>query len=624
VNSGLNIVDLHKEWPEELRDLVTKTFSKGSPVDAAKATAAIASLPLSQQGASFVLGLCSTFTLQPLSEFIHLGLATLPVRPKLVHADLDNIEQSLLDPCSPVHVSKPNALLVIWRLEELAPILVERPWGMSAEERKATAREVVERIKSLVELYVKNFVTPLFLSSLPAPPVLGRRFADTHSETGLNVIRQEINSELLRLSNRHRSCYIFDFSSWVERRGESVWDKRMDAFARQPIAVTSAPSFSAYVRRTMAPLVRPARKVLALDLDNTLWGGILGEVGIAGLQIDQDFPGKIFRRIQFAALALKDQGVLLVLISKNNYQDVVDAFDALPKMPLKLDDFVTVRVNWEPKSSNLLDIARQLNLGIDSFVFIDDTAFEREQMLCALPDVAVLRNTEDPLSILNALLECPYFDAYRVTEEDRLRGNDYGSQGKREALMEKSGTIDSFLRSLDLKVEIRPVDDLGVGRAVQMLMKTNQFNLTTKRHSEADILRYIADTKNLVISLSLRDRFGDQGVVGLAIMIDGNHEIAVLDSFLLSCRALGRGVEDALWASLVTRAAVMGFKELHSSYLPSGKNIQCRTLFKRLGMTRIEDKKGKEEDSDNDVAQHYILKLPYVPSTPDWLSIKEY
>ncbi|MCX7164713.1 MAG: HAD-IIIC family phosphatase [Rhodocyclales bacterium] len=624
MRSSVTIADLDQAWPEDLKALVTKAFSQGSRVGALKATAAIAALPESLQGAPFVLGFCSTFTLQPLSEFIHFGLATLPVRPKLIHADLDNIEQSLLDPDSPVHAAKPNALLVIWRLEELAPTLAERPWGMSAAERKATVRGVVERIESLVESYAKSFVTPLFLSSLPSATVLGRRFADAHSETGLAVARQEINAELLRLTNRHRICHIFDFSAWVEREGESVWDRRMDAFARQPIAVSAVPSFSAYVRRAMAPLVRPARKVLALDLDNTLWGGILGEGGIAGLQIGQDFPGKIYRRIQLAALALKDQGVLLALLSKNNHPDVVEAFEALPHMPLKLDDFAAVRVNWEPKSANLLDIARQLNLGVDSFVFMDDTAFEREQMLCALPEVAVLQNSEDPLSILDTLLECPYFDAYRVTEEDRLRSNDYANQQDREELRESSGTIESFLRSLELKVEIRQVDAAGIGRAVQMLAKTNQFNLTTRRHGEADVLRYVADPKNLVLALSLRDRFGDQGVIGLAIMIGGDGESAEVDSFLLSCRALGRGVEDALWASLVKRAGARGYIDLRASYLPSGKNVQCRALFERLGMTRIEEKHGEGAGSDGDRAQHYRLKLPYVPSTPDWLSVTEY
>ena len=607
-------------WPASLVAQVQDAFAKGSQVMARQALRMLADLPSEQQGRAFTLGVCGTFTAQPLAEFVRLGLAALPTRPTLVHGDLDNIEQDLLDVSSQIHAAAPDAIVVFWRMEELAPQLLERPWGKSASERRATADAVIGRLKFLVESYAERFSIPLFLSSLPAPAIPGRFLADGHAKSGIAVLRHQLNLAILELATEFKCCHLFDFSAWAEQAGVTAWDVRMDLFARQPIAASAIPGFALHLSRTLAPLVMPPRKVLALDLDNTLWGGVLGEDGVTGLKVGHDFPGKVFRRIQLAALSLKDQGVLLALVSKNNHQDVVQAFAAMPDMPLKLSDFSAVRANWHAKSDNLAAIARELNLGLDSFVFVDDMAFEREEVTCTLPEVAVLQNTGEPLSILDAIFSCPLFDAYRVTGEDLLRSDDYASQKQRQDLLKTSGNISDYLRSLDLKAEIKELDAAGLGRAVQMLAKTNQFNVATRRHSEADVQRMLSTGKNLLLTLSLRDRFGDQGVVGLVIALAVEEDEAMVDTFLLSCRALGRGAEDALWAVLVRRLSEKGFSTLRAAYVPSGKNIQCRQLFDRLGMM-LESDVLKEEAVDSE--RHYVLALPSVPAVPDWLSVTE-
>jgi FkbH-like protein len=616
---------LPKHWPMELSTQIETAFEKGSRVLANKAMCSIKELPQAEQGTAFTLGLCGTFTLEPLSDFISLALATTPVQPKLVFADLDNIEQSLLDPHSQIHAAIPSAIVVFLRMEELIPELIERPWVKSSSEREETVLAVIDRLQSLVNAYTNQFTTPLFLSTFPSPSIPGRHFVDAHSDNGVASIRYKLNLTIHQLVSNSKTCHLFDFSAWAERIGNSAWDPRMNAFARQPISARVISDFAQFLSRTLAPLNRPSRKVLALDLDNTLWGGVLGEDGISGLKLSHDFPGNVYRRIQLAALALKDQGVLLVLLSKNNHQDVVQAFDALPEMLLKLDDFVATRINWEPKSLNLKEIAQELSLGLDSFTFVDDMAFEREEITSILPDVAVLNTSGAPLEILASLLDCPFFDAYRVTEEDAIRNKDYANKKQRDDLKKSTRSIEDYLRSLNLHVEIKKLGTEGTNRAVQMLAKTNQFNVTSHRHSEAAVQRMLNDDNYLILTLSLRDRFGDQGIVGLVITRSNADRVAVVDSFLLSCRALGRGAENALWGTLISQLSAQNIHTLQATYVPNGKNAQCSDLFEKFGMTLVSKELSEDKDRDSDaVIRNYTLALPCTPVIPDWLSVTEF
>ena len=390
----------------------------------------------------------------------------------------------------------------------------------------------------------------------------------------------------------------------------------MELFARQPVAAAAATSFAYALAACLRPLRCPPAKVLAVDLDNMLWGGVVGEDGIAGLEIGHDFPGNIYRRIQHALLALKNRGVLLVLLSKNNPEDVKEAFAALPDMPLKLDDFSAVRINWQPKHENLRDAADELNLGLDSFVFLDDQAFEREQMAFRLPAVNVLAASEDPLHILNTLTACRDFDSYRVSAEDVARAGDYRAQSLRRQLDAQSENPATFLQTLGLKAVFARVDESRLGRAVQMLAKTNQFNVTTRRHGETELRRLCGDPRNILLTLALSDRFGDQGIIGLAIGVRGatDDELRV-DSFLLSCRALGRGAEQALWAALLARAQALGYQSVRAEYRPTAKNQQVADLFDRLGMAR------DKHDQDGSL---YTLRLGDLPRFPQWLEVMDH
>jgi len=605
--------DLPANWPETVKRDAADAASSGRIAAIRNAVLAIESMPRDLRGKPFKLGIVRTFTLEAQLEALNLALAAIPCQPTILLGDLENIEQGLLDETSQLMSAQPNAVLVLWRLEELAPDLVFTPNAMAADARSRTISAVIERITRLCENYRRNALPPLFLATLPTPVFKEDDISDLQQPHGWHDAVIRINHAILELASRPGNIYAFDFAGWQATIGRPVFDRKMDLFARQPIAASALMSFASAIAYCMRPLLMPPYKVLAVDLDNLLWGGVVGEDGIEGLKIGHDYPGNVYRRIQQVLLNLRGRGVLLALVSKNNLQDVVDAFAALPDMPLGLADFAAHRINWQPKHENLKEIALELNLGLDSFVFADDQAFEREQTAFHLPQVKVLQMGEDPLQILNAFLQCRDFDVHRVNAEDLVRAGDYAAQAQRQELETSSADPEQFLESLQIKAVIKKVSESTLPRAVQMLAKTNQFNVTTRRHGEAELRRMCLDDANVLLVLSLSDRFSDQGIIGLAIGLRGEQpqELRV-DSFLLSCRALGRGAEHVLWTSLVARAAALGYRSVYAEYLRTAKNQQVADLFDQLGMHRVTNSADRST---------YQLSLPARALPPAWVKV---
>lgn len=599
------------KWPVVMRHTMHRELESHTLGAVRKCLSLIADLHDVQRGRVFKLGILRTFTLETMLDHLRLALSCIPCQPEIILGELENIEQELFDPNSLFITSKLDMILLLWRLEELYPLLAWEADMMSAEQRRDAYEILNSRVENIVSSY--RGAAPLFVSTLALPELWKGRLHDLHRPFGVNEIVQRFNVGLHDLASTGKIS-IFDFSQWLSSDGSSAIDPKMDFFARQPIAARSMLSFSGAIARLVTPIARPQAKVLAIDLDNTLWGGVLGEDGLSGLKISNDYPGNIYRRIQQFVLSLKHRGVLLVLLSKNNLEDVEQAFDTLDDMPLKLEDFSLIKVNWREKNLNLSEAAKELNLGVDSFVFVDDQPFEQEQMSFALPQVQVLSAVEDPLSIYAALLSCSNFESIRISQEDITRAHDYRQQLLRKEL-ETSCSPEDFLKSLNLEAVIRPVAESSLQRVCQMLAKTNQFNLTTRRHGEADVRRMLEMSGSVLLTLALSDRFGDQGIVGLCIaMKDKDTDSVELDSFLLSCRAIGRGAEDALWGILLRQLSLMGYRKLKATYSVSPKNSQVSDLLDRWGMKRVHE---------NSQGVEYILELPTKISLPKWMAIKE-
>ncbi len=599
-----------RDWPDELRTLTTAALDNGEMGAARKALRRLSDLPEAERGFPFALGLCSTFVIQPQLPMVELALAAEGLRPRLLLGEMDNIEQSLLVPTSALLAGNPDAVLVLWRLEDLAPALAFEGATLGRQERRRIIDGLIGRAETLVAEYGGR--APLFLSLLPTPSPLGPVLADLHAGEGSAAAVAAVNAAILRLAAESDKIHVFDLAGWAAGEGRAAFSRKMDLVARQPIA--AVPSFARRIARTLRPLTHPRAKVLALDLDNTLWGGVLGEDGVAGLKIGHDFPGNVYRRIQQFAKTLKAQGVVLVLLSKNNLAEVEAAFADLPDMPLRLDDFAMVKADWSPKYENLKAAITALNVGIDSVVFVDDQAFEREQMEFSLPQVEVLPTTGDPLSILEALLDHPGFDALKLSREDLARSEDYASQSRREELERRSSSMEDFLHGLQLKAVVEPLGKANLGRAVQMLAKTNQFNLTNRRHGEAGLSALMVDPRSLSLVVSLSDRFADQGIVGLmlGVPVSGTVDSIEIDSFVISCRSLGRDLERLMWAEMMNRAQRAGYKVVTARYLPTTKNGQVAELYDRLGMTAV---------SRSEAGTEYRLDLPGDFARPEWITL---
>jgi FkbH-like protein len=557
----------------------------------------------------FHLSIIRTFTIETQTAAIELALQIQTQRAATVSvADLDGIESELLDSASATYRSRPDAIVALWRLEELHPDFVAHAGQWAAGQREKEVAAIGDRIRSLVQNHARIGTAPLFLSTLSTPNTM---LSDATMPFGMSWATSHLNALIFELAASTSNAYVFDFQAWRHSAGSDAYDEKMDLFARQPIARGALGSFASAIARTVAPLIRPSAKVLAVDLDNVLWGGVLGEDGTGGLAIGHEFPGNVHRRIQAHVRALRDRGVLLALVSKNDLAPVRDAFADRPEMLLALDDFSAIRVNWLPKHENLSSIAAELNLGLDSFVFLDDQPYERETVRFHLPQVQVLQCGSDALSILQTLRSTTAFDTLRVGEADRNRIRDYAAQKERSRAVE-TGDLSDFLHTLELRIDLAPVDASSIDRAHQMLQKTNQFNVTTKRHTRAQLDTMIRDGA-LALTLSMRDRFGDQGIVGLAIATRSGEQ-AQIDTFLMSCRALGRGAEQALWAALVAQLYEDGARVLTATYEPTAKNGQVADLFDRLGMTH---------DADFKEHRRYSASLPLAACAPAWVNAAE-
>ncbi|TKJ21499.1 HAD-IIIC family phosphatase [Blastococcus sp. CCUG 61487] len=334
-------------------------------------------------------------------------------------------------------------------------------------------------------------------------------------------------------------------------------------------------------------------KVLALDCDNTLWGGVVGEDLVSGIKLDpHETPGDVFWRVQHELAALRHQGVLLCLCTKNNPDDVAEVLREHPSMVLRDDDFVVKKVNWEDKPSNLRALAAELNVGLDSIVFLDDSSFECEAVRQQLPMVTTVQVPAQPSEYPRVIEHVKeLFLAGGVTAESKDKTEQYRQRAAAEELRARSVDHESYLASLQLTVQLGRDVPADAPRVSELSQKSNQFNLTTRRMSVADVERYMADPDHRVYSLVVGDTFGSAGLTG-AVVVRYEGERAHVDNFFLSCRVLGRGVETSIWSTIVADAQARGCTELVAEYLPTAKNAQVADFYNRLGLRLTAETEG--------------------------------
>jgi FkbH-like protein len=368
----------------------------------------------------------------------------------------------------------------------------------------------------------------------------------------------------------------------------AFYDARTYFWTKQPFSWPGLELLSRHLWAATRALTTGPKKVLVLDLDNTLWGGVVGEEGPLGIRLGTGPEGEAFQAFQKYCKGLAARGVLLAVCSKNNPEDAREPFKQNPDMLLRLEDFAAFDASWDPKSVALERIAETLRLGLESFVFMDDNPAERRQIRMALPMVEVVEAPEDAADFVAVLEDGLYFEAAAITSADRERNEQYRVEAQRREHQQGSGSLDEYLASLQMRADVRRIDGADLTRVAQLIGKTNQFNLTTRRHTAGDV-RLLLETKRSVgLSLRLQDRFGDYGLISVVLALpDPSAERPTLsiDTWLMSCRAIARGVEGFLLNQLASAARELGYEALVGEYLPSSKNGLVAEMYPKLGFT---------------------------------------
>ena len=402
-------------------------------------------------------------------------------------------------------------------------------------------------------------------------------------------MRRRFNDELAALAARIGGA-IWDVDGLSARIGLERWRNDKQYFwAKQPFDLTLVMPVADSLARIFSAACGKARRVLVLDLDNTLWGGVVGDDGVSGLVVGEGgAAAEAYRAVQRVALDLKKRGVVLAVCSKNDDAVARRPFRELPDMLLRESDFAIFQANWDDKASNVQAIARALDLTTASLAFLDDNPAERERVRQMVPDVAVIEPGDDPSLFARRVRECGYFDHLQLTGEDLRRADSYASSARRAEVLAHAGSYEDYLQSLQMVLDVRPFDEGGRQRIAQLINKSNQFNLTTRRHNAAE-LQSMLDAGGIILWAKLRDRFGDNGLIAVGIVLPEDAVTWRLDSFLMSCRVIGRGVETALLAALAGAAKNRGAESLIGEFIPTSKNQPSAHFLKQHGFTLSED-----------------------------------
>jgi FkbH-like protein len=540
---------------------------------------------------SIKAAIVGSFTIEPLVDYAVVEAASRSIELQTYIAPYGQFNQELLNPQSELYLAKPQITFLL--LEAESDVIDEQ----------------ASHLHDLVDAFLKNSTGILVINTFPACLSWLLQVLPDHRR----ILIEKINAEIIERYQNHPRIQVLDLDGLVAYAGfQNALSPQMMSMARIPFSEMFLKLLARRIVSHVAATQGLSRKCLVLDCDNTLWGGIVGEDSLDGIQIGRDWPGREYLEFQKAILELYEQGVILAINSKNNPADVMQILNEHPQMLLREKHFASIVANWDPKPQNMQRIAEQINIGLDSMVFIDDNPVERQLIRQMLPQVETLEMPADPSLFARTLRETGLFARAYLTEEDKNRGQIYAAQRQREQFQKSCATLDDFLKSLEMVVSIRPAGKDDIKRAAQLTQRTNQFNLTTRRYTEADIAGMSQSRDWRIYVLGLKDKFGDNGTVGLAMVKTGPKEWYV-DTFLMSCRIIGRQVEDAMVDRICRDAIEAGCADISAEYIPSAKNNLVVDFWDKMGFTR--------EKSDTKQVQYSKQLTDYKPPRFEYLEI---
>jgi len=524
----------------------------------------------------------SSFNVDLLPPFVAEALERAGLRPPSISVGaFGQLAQELLPAGSRLYRETPGALVLVLAVEDLLePLFALAPSQLPVQEAAALVADRVEELRGWIGVALERLpATSVYVALVgPAAAPLEYVLDPLAPERGQVLVRR-LHEEVRALGRLSARVVVLDWEWHARGLGaDFVEDPRLWYVARMRLGLGGLAALGELIACHAAAAGGAACKVVALDLDGVMWGGVVGEVGVRGIELGEEGVGLAFRDFQRELLRVRDCGIVLALCSKNNPQDAREVFERHPAMVLRREHVSAERVNWQDKVTNLRELADELRVDLGSFVFLDDNPIERAWVRRALPQVLVPELAEDPVERPAMLRSMPSFRRIALTDADRGRAQSYQAERGRREFSAMASSFEEFLSSLEQQATIEPVCDASLGRAAQLCQRTNQFNLTTRRYSTAELERMLGEDDVELFTLAVSDRFGDSGITGLAIL-RLTDEGAEIDTFLMSCRVLGRRLEDALLAFLAERAGARGARMLVGRFEPTAKNGQAADFY---------------------------------------------
>lgn len=555
------------------------------------------------------IALLSSFTINPVGAYLNVESIRIGLFPEVYIGSFNQYQQEILDNNSQLYKFQPEITFLSFQLHSLLPEI-----DNYTLRKKEDITEIIKKIRILLDIFKKNINSLLIIHNFAIPSYLPVKISqDNYS---LKEWYNELNYQLAQIYEGDGQIYVLDYDHLTSIFGKMrVTNPKMHYFASMEISESFLPivvnKYMGYIKN----LKGLSRKCIVLDLDNTLWGGIVGEDKIDEIKLGPTFPGNEYYEFQKLLLYLFNRGIILAINSKNNYEDSIQVIRNHPGMILKEKHFASIQINWLDKVTNMKTIAQKLNIGLDSMIFIDDNPVEREFMKKMLPEVLTVNLPKDPALYKTTIEELNDFEIISITEEDLKRGEMYSRQRQRNEFKESTASLEEFLKGLKMQLIIRGSNrsKINLSRVAQLTQRTNQFNFTTKRYTEADLKRFLDMESYRIYTLQVIDIFGDEGLVGV-IIIKINLDIWEIDTFLMSCRVLGRNIETSFLDNIVHEAKEENISTIKGVYIPTKKNVMVKNFYLDYGFELMEETDG-QTTFQLDVKSKDIR-------IPDWINLK--
>jgi len=555
------------------------------------------------------IALLSSFTINGLKEILQVKSAELNISASVYESSYNQYSQEMLNKNSNLYKFKPDIVFLIIDSRTIFDELYHFPFSKSIEQKEFFINEKISELKNLIDFFTNQSDTMMVLSNLNIPTTSSYGISELKFDYSLSEMVQKFNTKLISHYKKSEKIGILNFNSFISKFGEdNVFDPRQYFFGDIRISMNFLPSFGQELMKFIISFLGLTKKCLILDLDNTLWGGIVGEDGFNGIKLGPEPPGNTFMEFQKTLLSLNQRGIILAINSKNNFDDGIQIIREHPYMILKENHFSSIQINWHDKVSNIKEIAKELNLGLDSFVFLDDDKVNREFVKSVLPEVSVPKLPDDSSLYSKFLLNMIEFSHLKITEEDKQRAKMYTQQKMRSELQNSTPDLKAFLKKLNLKIKIKQVDSFSLPRVSQLILKTNQFNLTTKRYKESEINNMMNDPNFFVGCVNVEDKFGDNGITGVFIIKKESKQIWNIDTLLLSCRIMGRDIEKGIFIYIVNKAKKENVEQIKSQFIPTQKNKPIEDFLPNSNFKKQDD--------------YWVYMIKSILSYPEYLELE--